>query len=330
MYEAAGTRVREVSGEDLDEVPAGAPDAACDTPALIKGREEHVEQAEAGALVEEAQKAWDREEWLRAAELYEQVLAHYPDEEPSAAWWYDAALAHKFLRNWAKAYELGREAAARAPRGAGDPAYWNLGIAATVQRDWATARDAWQGFGIELPDGEGQIDHGLGPACVRLDTGGEQEVVWIQRLCPTRGRVMNVPVTQGRRFGEIVVHDGVPNGERTYDGGTVAVFDELLLFEASELPTLHVTVHARAADDVDALVRSFFDQDFGAEPASGLKMLCACCSEGSVDYTDKAVSTHGGTQKVWLAAPEPEARELLDAWAAAAGERAWSELESVG
>ena len=31
------------------------------------------------------------------------------DEERSAVWWDDAALAHKFLRNWAKAYALGRE-----------------------------------------------------------------------------------------------------------------------------------------------------------------------------------------------------------------------------
>ncbi|WP_199549906.1 tetratricopeptide repeat protein [Streptomyces sp. N35] len=288
-----------------------------------------MEQAEAGALVGRAQEAWDREEWLRAAELYEQVLAHYPDEEPSASWWYDAALAYKFLRNWSKAHELGREAAARAPRGAGDPAYWNLGIAATIRRDWATARDAWQGFGIEVPGGEGEIEGEFGPACVRLNTGGEQEVVWIQRLCPTRGRVMNVPVTKGRRFGEIVVHDGVPNGERTYSGATVSVFDELLLFEASELPTLHVTVHAPAAEDVDALVEAFFGQDFGAEPASGFQVLCGCCSTGSVDYTAKGTSAHAGTQKVWLAAPEEEARKLLDAWAAQAGERAWSELEFV-
>ncbi|WP_327723937.1 hypothetical protein [Streptomyces europaeiscabiei] len=116
------------------------------------------------------------------------------------SWWYDAALGHKFLRNWDKAYELGIQAAARAPRGEGDPAYWNLGIAATIRRDWAAARDAWTGFGIELPDGEGEIDGRFGQACVRLDTDGRREVVWIDRLCPTRGRVMNVPVTGGRRY----------------------------------------------------------------------------------------------------------------------------------
>jgi hypothetical protein len=171
-----------------------------------------VRKAEAGQLIKQAREAWKAEEWLRAAGLYEQVLANFPDAQPSADWWYDAALAHKFLRNWAKAYELGREAAARAPRGEGDPAYWNLGIAATIQRDWATARDAWAGFGIDLPDGEGEIVGRFGNACVRLDTGGEREVVWIERLCPTRGRVVNVPVTGGRRYGEIVVTTASPRG----------------------------------------------------------------------------------------------------------------------
>ncbi|MEU5917159.1 tetratricopeptide repeat protein [Streptomyces sp. NPDC047141] len=285
-----------------------------------------MEKSEAKRLLERAREMWEAEEWLRSAELYEQVLAHYPDEGPSADWWYDAALAYKFLRNWAKACELGREAAARAPRGEQDPAFWNLGVAATIQRDWSTARDAWEGFGIPMPEGEGEIHGSFGPACVRLDTGGQREVVWIQRLCPTRGRVLNVPATKGRRFGEIVVHDGEPTGERTHDGRSVSVFDELLLFEASPLPTLHATVNAPDASDVEALVASFFARDFGAEPASSFHMLCACCSEGRVDWDEAGASTHGGSQTVGLAAPEDEARQLLDAWAAD-GERGWSGLE---
>jgi tetratricopeptide (TPR) repeat protein len=287
-----------------------------------------VRKSEARELIEQARAAWDAEEWLRAAELYERVLAHFPDLKVSAVWWYDAALAHKFLRNWAKAYELGREAAARSPRGEGDPAYWNLGIAATVQRDWATARDAWAGFGIELPAGDGPIDDGFGHACVRLDTGGEREVVWIERLCPTRGRVVNVPVTGGRRYGEIVVHDGEPKGERVVDGSTYAVFDELLLFEASELPTLEVTVAAGEKADLRALVELFADHGFGAEPASSVRMLCACCSEGS---HEQERSVEAGAQQVSLAAPEEEARRLLERWAGeVAIGRSWSGLATVG
>lgn len=287
-----------------------------------------VEKSEAKRLIEQAYEAWEAEEWLRAAELFERVLAHFPDVEPSAVWWYDAALAHKFLRDWQKAYELGREAAARAPRGEGDPAYWNLGIAATIRRDWATARDAWTGFGIELPDGEGEITGRFGHACVRLDTGGEQEVVWIERLCPTRGRVLNVPVTGGRRYGEIVVHDGAPNGERIVDGRTFSVFDELLLFEASELPTLEVTVAAGERADLEALVGLFTEHGYGAEPASSVRMLCACCSEGT---HEQQRSVEAGAQRLSLAAPPEEARRLLEEWATGtATGRTWSGLEPVG
>ncbi|MFD5818795.1 tol-pal system YbgF family protein [Streptomyces sp. NPDC127038] len=285
-------------------------------------------KSEARKLIGEAREAFDAGEWQRSADLHEQVLAHFPDEEPSAVWWYDAALAHKFLRNWEKALDLGREAAARSPRGEGDPAYWNLGIAATILRDWATARDAWSGFGIELPGGEGEIDGRFGAACVRLDTEGQREVVWIERLCPTRGRVVNVPVTGGRRYGEIVVHDGEPKGERVYDGTAFPVFDELTLFEASPLPTLEVSVAAGEAGDLEALLALFTEHGFGAEPASAVRVLCACCSEGTHQQEREVLA---GAQAVSLAAPESQARLLLERWA---GERAigrsWSGLASVG
>ncbi|MEI5524361.1 tetratricopeptide repeat protein [Streptomyces brasiliscabiei] len=286
-------------------------------------------KSEAEELIEQAYAAWDAEEWQRAAGLYERVLAHFPDEKASAEWWYDAALAHKFLRDWDKAYELGVQAAARAPRGEGDPAFWNLGIAATIRRDWAVARDAWAGFGIALPDGEGEIDGRFGQACVRLDTGGAREVVWIDRLCPTRGRVRNVPVTGGRRYGEIVLHDGRPNGERVVDGTAYPVFDELLLFEPSDLPTLQVTVAAGDPADLEALLTLFADHDFGAEPASGVTLHCACCSEGTLHKEPHTPPT--GAQRVSLAAPEDEARALLGRWAAekAIG-RSWSGLEIMG
>ncbi|MDX2598975.1 tetratricopeptide repeat protein [Streptomyces caniscabiei] len=286
-------------------------------------------KSEAKGLIQQAYEAWDAEEWQRAADLYEQVLAHFPDEGPSAEWWYDAALGHKFLRNWDKAYELGVQAAARAPRGEGDPAFWNLGIAATIRRDWAVARDAWAGFGLDVPAGEGAIEGRFGHACVRLDTDGEREVVWIERLCPTRGRVVNVPVTGGRRYGEIVLHDGQPNGERVVDGTTFPVFDELLLFEASDLPTLRVTVAVGESADLEALVALFADHDFGAETADSLTVHCACCSEGTIHK--EHTQTRTGAQCLRLAAPEEDARRLLDLWA---GEKAigrsWSGLEIMG
>ncbi|WP_433618295.1 tetratricopeptide repeat protein [Dactylosporangium sp. CA-139114] len=261
-------------------------------------------------LVREARDAWSAQDWERSAALYERLALQAPEDPRVGDWWYDAALAYKFRRNWAQAYRLGIQAAAHAPRGAQDPAFWNLGIAATIQRDWATARDAWSSFGIELPPGDGPIVGDFGRACVRLTTAEGSEVVWVQRLCPTRARVINVPFDTSRRYGEIVVHDGEPKGDRVVGDRTYRVFDELMLFEPSDLPTLAATVTAEPAvlEELSDLLDA---NGFGFEPLRNGYILCKCCSEGSVAQEAR---TFGGEQRCLIAAPPDRARELLDAW----------------
>ena len=278
-------------------------------------------------LVKQAYIAWDREDWAEAGRLLEQAVRAAPDQRGGERLWFDAALAYKFLRDWPKAYELGREAAARARRGAEDPAFWNLGIAATALRDWATARDCWAGYGLDLPPGTGEITENLGMTCVRIRTGDGQEVVWAVRLCPARARVVSVPFHAGRRFGEVVLHDGVPNGERVAGGRTHPVFDELLLFESSPIATLVATITARAPEDVRAAAEAFQVADFGAEPLSSADILCACCSEGSREVSDRF---DAGEQRLLIAAPQDRAVQLLDGWAAAdpAG-RSWRDLHTA-
>jgi hypothetical protein len=261
-------------------------------------------------LVREARDAWAAQDWERSAVLYERLAVQAPDDPRIGDWWYDAALAYKFRRNWAQAYRLGIQAAAHAPRGGQDPAFWNLGIAATIQRDWATARGAWESFGIQLPPGDGPIMGNFGRACVRLAGTTGAEVVWVQRLCPTRARVVNVPFDTSRRYGEIVVHDGEPKGDRVVGDRTYRVFDELLLFEPSDLPTLAVTVTAEPAG-IEALADLLEANGFGFEPLRSGYLLCKCCSEGSVTHEAEPL---GGEQRCLIAAPLDAARELLDAW----------------
>ncbi|MCW3842120.1 tetratricopeptide repeat protein [Micromonospora yasonensis] len=268
-------------------------------------------------LLKAAYEAWDAQHWAVAGEQLERLVRRHPDHPHAAVWWYDAALAHKFLRNWAKAYELGREAAARAERGNQDPAYWNLGIAATIMEDWATARDAWRGFGLAIPDGDGEIEANLGTTPIRLECG---EVVWARRLCPARARVLNVPTPEsGRRFGEVVVHDGAPNGERTVGDRSFPVFDELLLFRASDLPTATVEVSAGTPEDVRALAALFDEHGYAAEPSSGVRMVCSCCAGGSL--AQNADHQVAGGQRVHVAAPADRVAGLMDAWCADAPER---------
>jgi len=88
-----------------------------------------------------------------------------------------------------------------------------------------------------------------------------------------------------------------------------------------------VTVAAGEADDLRALLDLFGEHGYGAEPASSVRVLCACCSEGTHQQDQ---SLPAGTQAVSLAAPEEEARRLLAQWAdGAVIGRSWSGLAAI-
>lgn len=279
---------------------------------------------EVSALLSRGYEAFDAEDWALAGDLLAQAAPRLPHDERGNATWFDAALAYKFARDWPRAYTVGKQAAALVERGREEPAFWNLAIAATALRDWDTARDSWAGYGIPIPPGDGEIIADFGVTCVRITTELGKEVVWARRLCPTRARVASVPFHPGRRFGEVILHDGAPTGEREVSGGTVPVFDEISVFAESPLPTLSVTVDAAAPADLDALADLFWAEDLGVEPLGSGVNLCACCSEGTVRSPGAALS---GRQTVLLGAPDAKAREILDRWvAAAATERSWENL----
>ena len=266
-------------------------------------------------LLEQGWAAWDAQDWLTAARIYEDLATRRPEDPRTPGLWYDAALAHKFLRDWPRAFELGRQAARLAEPGTGDPAFWNLGIAATVLHAWSVARDAWIGYGIgQITPGDGEISVDLGPVCLRLaEESGPGEVVWAQRICPTRARVVSIPMSApGHRFGDIVLHDGEPTGRRRTGELTVPVFDELLVWRASEIPTWQVDVEAPEESDYQALMDIFSMQDFGAEPQSSMHVMCKCCSEGTVEYSGPHEAA--GAQTMWIAAPRDSAEGLLGSW----------------
>ena len=144
-------------------------------------------------------------------------------------------------------------------------------------------------------------------------------------MCPTRARVVSVPFDPIRGYGEIVVHDGEPKGDRIIGERTYRVFDELELFEPSEIPALTVAVTVADPADLQAL-NDLFDADgFGFEPLASGQVLCQCCSEGG-DVSQRAVL--GGTQRCLIAAPPDTAEQLLNEWQAP-GTRAWADLHEA-
>ena len=151
-------------------------------------------------------------------------------------------------------------------------------------------------------------------------------MVWCRRIDPARGLIESVPLPgSGRRFGEIVLHDGVPHGERVVAGRTYSVFDELEIWAASDVPVQAVEVRVAAAADVEALSELAAASGLVAESWGTVQALCAACSEGRVDSDashDHAPSESGsGRCQVGIAATAGDADHLLQRWIQAAPAR---------
>jgi hypothetical protein len=205
----------------------------------------------------------------------------------------------------------------------------------------------------------------LGSAAVRLSPEGEAEVVWGRRLDPARIEVLSIPLpSSGRRWGEVVLHDGVPHGERatSQSAGSAVypVFDEIELWAPSPVPTWLVLLEADTAADRDALERLAAEAGYAAEDwSSSVRLLCRTCSESRMPTDDGTGSgatrdphdqgepghpghlshlshhSDGGThwspeRECGIAAPAALVRGLLDSWVADSPDtRDWRDLEEV-
>lgn len=142
---------------------------------------------------------------------------------------------------------------------------------------------------------------------------------------------MNIPLPDsGRRWRDIVLHDGVPNGQRDADGRVFSVFDELELWETSQIPTLRADVHGAKPSDFESLVDTFWDGGWAAEDwSASVRMLCKACSEGLPhDHGEERVDP--GRQRLFgFAAPLETAQGLLNQWARWHRGRSFEHLEVV-
>lgn len=233
---------------------------------------------EADRLNEQGRACADAGDWDAALMFYRQAADLVPAFEPA---WFNMALVYKRQRQWDEAMDCNERAAALGG-GEGDPAWWNLGIAATALRRWDAARNAWRRFGIQVPEGTGELQMDLGPAPVRLDPDGRAEVIWGRRVDPARVVVMNIPTPEsGHRWGDVVLHDGAPNGERKAWGRVYGVFDELERWQPSAIPTLQVQLTLADETDALALVDLFDQAGYAAQDwTASIRLICRQCSEG--------------------------------------------------
>jgi len=251
----------------------------------------------------------------RAAKAFREAIAAAPDWSVP---WFNLGLVSKRRREWAEALRCNQEAARL--DATDQPTWWNLGIAATALGDWAEARRAWAAFGIQLPPGEGEIAMRLGLTPIRINPDGAGEVVWCDRIDPARAIIRNVPLPQSaHRYGDLVLHDGAPNGTRLTGGQEVPVFDELQLLTPSRYATFVVTVEAESADALRGLQRLLAEAELTNEDWGTIRQLCHECSTGRAGAHEvPAEFVPGAITDLGIAAEtEAAVHDALAHWSAA-------------
>lgn len=209
-----------------------------------------------------------------AERLYKQALELDPNRPETL---YNLGLLCKEQGRWSESLSFNRRALELAPTD--EASCWNLGIAATALGDWPTAREAWHRYGLAIPAGSGSITMDLGSVPIRLPHG---EVVWTQRIDPARAILQNIPLPEsGFAWGDLVLHDGAPNGYRQLNGQEVPVFDALAWLERSTWSTFALRVSATDQGAMAELESLCEQAGLNVEDWTGsVRLLCKECSEG--------------------------------------------------
>jgi hypothetical protein len=232
---------------------------------------------------------------------------------------YNVGLYYKYKGAWAESFRYNKRSLEVEP--GDEAANWNLAIAATALRDWATARAVWTRLGVKLVSGDGPIQDDFGMAVVRLDPDGEAETVWVRRICPVRARIESIPYPDsGHAWRDVVLHDGAQMGtRRDSEGREKPVFNALELFEPSTFSTYVAGVEVDGPVDIEALEKlvsagSGWMEDW----TRAVQVLCKACSEGRPHEAHDRV----GEPAPWrrerriaiAAASESDVEQVLDAW----------------
>ncbi len=231
-----------------------------------------------------ASKHNDHANHLKDEGHFDEAIAYYQKAiKADPVWsvpWYNLGLLYKYDLQWQDALRCNQKAVKLNPKDEG--AWWNLGIAATALHDWAEARRAWRGFGVDVPDGDGPIEMRIGTTPIRLHLEDYTEIVWCRRIDPARAVIQSIPLPDSEhRYGDIVLHDGAPNGFRKVGEQEVPVFDELDIWQPSHFGTFVITLDNVTDTEMDALGKLLDEHGLESEDWSrNLRMLCQACSEG--------------------------------------------------
>lgn len=287
-------------------------------------------------LHDNAYAAMDRGDLEEASKLFSALIEQSPKR---ISYRYMAGLASKYRRDWPVSLRHNLDAIALSEE-MDEAAHWNAAIAATAQEDWATVRRLWAACGIRVPEGEGAIVHDYGLAVTRLHPWSGGETVWIRRIDPVRGRLLNVPLPEsGHRFGDIVLHDGAATGHRRSEGRDYPVFNALERMIPSEFRTFVVFVRCGDETDMAALSEARAPGlGYLEDWTSSMVNYCMRCSYGTPHrdadahedgHEDEAAPGWMSERTLGIAAQSRQTVDrLLDAWLRGEGDREVDSIES--
>lgn len=267
----------------------------------------------ASRLASKASSFQEKGQLEEAESAYRAALEANP---ASSEIWHKLGALFKVQARWQEASETFRKALELDD--AEQSWWWDLGIAATGLEDWATAREAWKRCELSVPGGEGPIEADLGRASIRLSWSPDgSEVVWARRVDPARVELMGVPLPlTERRWKDLVIHDGVPNGSRRRAGEEFPVFDEIQVARPSAYSTFMLVARIGSRNADRALLDKAEEAGFAAvDWRPSIRFLCETCLQG-VPHEKHFHEVEGGERLFGFAAErEEQVREVADAWA---------------
>jgi hypothetical protein len=261
-------------------------------------------------LLDKARKSDDAD----AIKIYHQILAEAPTDDEAH---FNLGLIYKRQQNWEKSFLHNQKAAIFDP--SHDGSWWNLGMAATMLKEWRVARQAWNHFGLKYEDSDDEITGQIGITPVRTNPQGEHsEVIWCKRIDPARTMIENVPtLASNRHFGDILLNDGAPNGFRKVNGQEYAVFDEVVVIQKSEYLTYEILIEGSNAAEIKAFER--ICEGYGVECedwTANIRLLCKQCSEGRPHKEhDRKLAQPDGVFRLGLAAKNrAQIDQIFESW----------------
>ena len=173
------------------------------------------------------------------------VIEHTPDA-PNA--WYDYGLFLKTRGRFAEGLAANQRSALLRKE-ADESTTWNLGICATGAGEGQVALDVWtKNLGAKLRIGDDGLPTGgwdevkvrlaerpLAERTAKNDSPGAEETVWLERLSPCHGRVLNATSQDlGVDFDDVVLFDGASITSQEIQGRQVYVFPHLATLRKSD------------------------------------------------------------------------------------------------